>query len=76
MSPCNMATVPGATYLPKTDVHPLSIMRAARVRTRSVAVDLGVTEIRRLEEYLSRFERAYPRFSMTCSLSLPQWPCC
>ena len=27
--------------------------------------DLPVTEIRTLEDYLSRFERAYPRFSMT-----------
>jgi ABC-type antimicrobial peptide transport system permease subunit len=63
--PYNMATVPGATFLLKTDVDPLSIVRAARERARSVAGDLPVTEIRTLEEYLSRFERAYPRFSMT-----------
>jgi predicted permease len=63
--PYNMATVPGATFLLKTDVDPLSIVRAARERARSVAGDLPVTEVRTLEEYLSRFERAYPRFSMT-----------
>jgi predicted permease len=63
--PYNMATVPGATFLLKTDVDPLSIVRAARERARSVAADLPVTEVRTLEEYLSRFERAYPRFSMT-----------
>ena len=63
--PYNMATVPGATFLLKTEVEPLSIIRAARERVRSVEADLPVTEIRTLEEYLSRFERAYPRFSMT-----------
>jgi predicted permease len=63
--PYNMATVPGATFLLKTDVEPLSIIRAARERVRAVDADLPVTEIRTLEEYLSRFERAYPRFSMT-----------
>jgi putative ABC transport system permease protein len=60
-----MATVPGVTFLLKTDVDPLSIVRAAQERARSVAADLPVTEVRTLEEYLSRFERAYPRFSMT-----------
>jgi predicted permease len=63
--PYNMATVPGTTFLLKTSVDPLSIVRAARERARSVAADLPVTEVRTLEEYLSRFERAYPRFSMT-----------
>jgi predicted permease len=63
--PYNMATVPGATFLLKTEVDPLSIIRAARERVRSVEADLPLTEIRTLEEYLSRFERAYPRFSMT-----------
>ena len=63
--PYNMATVPGATFLLKTEVEPLSIVRAARERVRSVENDLPVTEVRTLEEYLSRFERAYPRFSMT-----------
>ena len=63
--PYNMATVPGTTFLLKTAVDPLSIVRAARERARSVAADLPVTEVRTLEEYLSRFERAYPRFSMT-----------
>lgn len=63
--PYNMATVPGATFLLKTDVDPLSIVRAARERVRSVAADLPLTEVRTLEDYLSRNERAYPRFSMT-----------
>jgi hypothetical protein len=63
--PYNMATVPGATFVLKTEVEPLSIIRAARERVRSVEADLPVTEIRTLDEYLSRFERAYPRFSMT-----------
>jgi predicted permease len=63
--PYNMVTVPAATFLLKTDVDPLSIVRAARERVRSVAADLPLTEVRTLEEYLSRFERAYPRFSMT-----------
>jgi len=63
--PYNMATVPGATYLLKTSVEPHSIVHAARERVRSVAADLPVTEIRTLDEYLSRFERAYPRFNMT-----------
>jgi hypothetical protein len=63
--PYNMATVPGATFLLKTDVEPLSIVRSARERVRSVDAELPVTEIRTLEEYLSRFERAYPRFSTT-----------
>ncbi|HTS66519.1 MAG TPA: ABC transporter permease [Candidatus Acidoferrales bacterium] len=63
--PYKMATAPGATFLLKTEVDPLSIVRAARERVRSVADDLPLTEIRTLEEYLSRFERAYPRFSMT-----------
>ena len=62
--PYNMATVPGATFLLKTEVEPLSITRAARERVRAVDADLPVTEIRTLDEYLSRFERAYPRFSM------------
>ena len=63
--PYNMATVPGATFLLKTEMEPLSIARAARERVRSVEADLPVTEVRTLEEYLSRFERAYPRFSTT-----------
>ncbi len=63
--PYNMATVPGATFLLKTEVEPLSIVRAARERVRSVEPDLPITEVRTLEEYLSRFERAYPRFSTT-----------
>ena len=63
--PYNMATVPGATFLLKTGVDPLSLVRAARERARSVAADIPVTEVLTLEEYLSRFERAYPRFSMT-----------
>jgi predicted permease len=63
--PYNMATVPGGTFLLKTEVEPLSIARAARERVRSVEADLPVTEVRTLEEYLSRFERAYPRFSTT-----------
>lgn len=63
--PYNMATVPGATFLLKTDVDPLSVVRAARERVRSVASDLPVTEVLTLEGYLGRFERAYPRFSMT-----------
>jgi predicted permease len=63
--PYNMATVPAATFLLKTDVEPLSIVRAAQERVRSLAADLPVTEVRTLAEYLSRFELAYPRFSMT-----------
>jgi hypothetical protein len=63
--PYNMATVPSATYMLKTEVEPLSIVRAARERVRAVEADLPVTEIRTLEDYLSSFERAYPRFSMT-----------
>ena len=63
--PYNMLTVPSAVYLLKTTVDPHSIVRAARERARSVAADLPVTEVRTLEELLSRFERAYPRFSMT-----------
>jgi ABC-type antimicrobial peptide transport system permease subunit len=63
--PYKMATVPGATFLLRTAVEPLSIVPAARERVRSAAADLPVTEVRTLEEYLSRFERAYPRFSMT-----------
>jgi len=38
--PYKMVTVPGATFLLKTDVDPLSIARAARERVSSVAVDL------------------------------------
>ena len=63
--PYNMVTAPGATYLLQTDVEPLSVARAARERVRSVESDLPVTEVRTLEEYLRRFERAYPRFSTT-----------
>jgi len=63
--PYNMATVPSATFLLKTDVDPLSVVRAARERASSVEADLPVTEVRTLEDYLTRFERAYPRFSMT-----------
>jgi predicted permease len=63
--PYNMATVPGITFLLKTEMEPLSIARAARQRVRSVEADLPVTEVRTLEEYLSSFERAYPRFSTT-----------
>jgi predicted permease len=63
--PYSMVTVPGATFLLKTEVEPLSIVSAARERVRSVEADLPVTEIRTLDEYLNRFERAYPRFSMT-----------
>lgn len=63
--PYNMATVPGGTFLLKTEMEPLSIARAARERVRSVEADLPVTEVRTLEEYLSSFERAYPRFSTT-----------
>ena len=63
--PYNMATVPGGTFLLKTEMEPLSIARAVRERVRSVEADLPVTEVRTLEEYLSRFERAYPRFSTT-----------
>jgi len=69
-----MVTVPGATFLLKTDVDPLSIARAARERVSSVAVDLPLTEVRTLQEYLSRFERAYPRFSMTLFSILAEWP--
>jgi predicted permease len=74
--PYNMAMVSGATYLLKTDVDPLSIVRAARERVRSLAADLPITEVRTLDENLARFERAYPRFSMTCSRSSPRWPSC
>jgi predicted permease len=63
--PYNMATVPGGTFLLKTEMEPLLIARAARERVRSVEADLPVTEVRTLEEYLSRFEQAYPRFSTT-----------
>jgi len=63
--PYKMATVSGATYLLKTGVEPLSIVNAARERVRLLAADLPITEVRTLEEVLSRFERAYPRFSMT-----------
>jgi putative ABC transport system permease protein len=63
--PYSMATVPSATFLLKTEMEPLSIARAAREQVRSVEADLPVTEVRTLEEYLSRFERAYPRFSTT-----------
>jgi len=63
--PYNMVTAPGAAFLLKTEVEPLSIVRAAREKVRSVEADLPVTEVRTLEDYLSRFERAYPRFSMT-----------
>jgi predicted permease len=63
--PYNMATVPGAAFLLKTEVEPLSIVRAARERVRLIEPDLPVTQIRTLEEFLSRFERAYPRFSTT-----------
>jgi hypothetical protein len=40
--PYNMATVPGATFLLKTDVEPLSIVHAARERVRLLASDLSV----------------------------------
>jgi predicted permease len=63
--PYNMATVPGATFLLKTAVEPQSIVSSARQRVRALSADLPVTEISTLEENLSRFERAYPRFSMT-----------
>jgi predicted permease len=63
--PYKMITAPGAAFLLKTEVEPLSIVRAARERLRSVDPDLPITEIRTLEEFLNRFERAYPRFSTT-----------
>jgi predicted permease len=63
--PYKMATTPGVAFLLKTDVDPLSVAHAARQRLRSIDGDLPVTQVRTLEEYLSRFERAYPRFSMT-----------
>jgi predicted permease len=63
--PYKMLTVPGATYLLKTQVEPTSIVRATRERLRSLDADLPVTQIRTLEEFLRRFERAYPRFSTT-----------
>jgi predicted permease len=63
--PYNMATVPGVAFLLKTAVDPLSIVPPARERVRSVTADVAVTEVRTLEEFLSRFERAYPRFSMS-----------
>src|ERR1700679_2879821 len=56
--PYRMVTAPGATFLLKTEVDPLSIVGAARERVRSVEADLPVTEIRTLDEYLTRFERA------------------
>jgi predicted permease len=62
--PYQMVTAPGATFLLKTEVEPLSVIRAARERVRSVEADLPVSEIRTLEEYLNRFDRAYPRFTM------------
>ncbi|HKE25275.1 MAG TPA: ABC transporter permease [Bryobacteraceae bacterium] len=63
--PYKMVTVPGATFLLKTQVEPTSIARAARQRLRTLDTDLPVTQVRTLEEFLSRFERAYPRFSTT-----------
>jgi predicted permease len=63
--PYKMVTVPGATFLVKTEVDPASILRATRERLRSLDADLPVTQVRTLEEFLSRFERAYPRFSTT-----------
>jgi len=46
-------------------VDPASIVRATRERLRSLDADLPVSQVRTLEEFLSRFERAYPRFSTT-----------
>ena len=63
--PYKMATVPSAVFLLQTEVDPMSVVRTARQRLRSIDSDLPVTQVRTLEEYLSRFERAYPRFSMT-----------
>jgi predicted permease len=63
--PYKMVTVPGATFLVKTEVDPVSVVRATRERLRSIDADLPVTQVRTLEEFLSRFERAYPRFSTT-----------
>ena len=62
--PYKMATVPGAVFLLKTAVDPLSVVRVAQDRLDKAESDLPVTEVRTLEEYLSRFEEAYPRFSM------------
>lgn len=62
--PYKMVTVPGATFLLRTNVDPMSLVRAARDRVRSVVADIPVTEIRTLEDFLNMFELAYPRFSM------------
>ena len=63
--PYKMVTAPGATFLLKTEVEPSSIAHAARERLRSLDAGLPMTQIRTLEEFLSRFERAYPRFTTT-----------
>ena len=63
--PYNMVSVPGAVFLLRTTVEPHSIVRAARERVRAVDPALPVTQIRTLDEALSQFEHAYPRFSTT-----------
>jgi len=63
--PYNMVTVPGAMFLLKTTVEPQSLIHSVREQVRAVDSDLPVTQVRTLEDYLSEFERAYPRFSTT-----------
>jgi hypothetical protein len=63
--PYKEVTIPDVTFLLKTDVEPLSLVRTVREKVRSIDANLPVTQVRTLEEFLRRFERAYPRFSMT-----------
>jgi len=62
--PYKEGKVPDATFLLKTDVEPLSLARTVREKVRSIGSNLPVTQVRTLEEFLTRFERAYRRFSM------------
>jgi ABC-type antimicrobial peptide transport system permease subunit len=63
--PYSMVTIPGGVFLLRTAVEPHSIIRAVREQVHAVDSDLPVTQILTLEDYLSQFERAYPRFSTT-----------
>ncbi len=63
--PYTMAMVPGCTYLIRTAGDPHQLVNAIREQVRRVDADQPVTQIRTLEEVLSDFERAYPRFSTT-----------
>jgi predicted permease len=63
--PYTLVLPPGCNFLVRTAGDPHKLIRALSEELRTVDPDQPVTQVMTLDESLSRFQRAYPRFSTT-----------